>query len=165
MVGYRRNPEANAEAFYEHDGKRFFRTGDMGRMVEGKFLKITGRIKEQFKLENGKYVVPAPMEDAFSRSPFIAQCFLNGHNKPHTIALLVPNMAEVTAWVNQNKDGKTKELVSLLPTPKQLTDASVATIPLFNHPAFAAKVNDEVGDEIVLIAKVISCSCCEREPK
>ena len=31
-------------------------------MVEGKFLKITGRIKEQYKLENGKYVVPAPLE-------------------------------------------------------------------------------------------------------
>ena len=68
MRGYRKNPEATAEAFYEHEGKRFFRTGDMGRMVEGKFLKITGRIKEQFKLENGKYVVPAPMEDVFGRA-------------------------------------------------------------------------------------------------
>jgi hypothetical protein len=29
-------------------------TGDMGRIVDGRFLKITGRIKEQFKLENGE---------------------------------------------------------------------------------------------------------------
>ncbi len=42
MVGYRKNPEANAESFYQAAGKRFFRTGDMGRMVEGRFLKITG---------------------------------------------------------------------------------------------------------------------------
>ena len=26
------------------------------------FLKLTGRIKEQFKIENGKYIVPAPLE-------------------------------------------------------------------------------------------------------
>ena len=31
-------------------------------LSQGKFLKITGRIKEQYKLENGKYVVPAPLE-------------------------------------------------------------------------------------------------------
>jgi long-chain acyl-CoA synthetase len=76
MVGYRKNPAANAESFYTKDDKRFFRTGDMGRMVEGKFLQITGRIKEQFKLENGKFVVPAPMEDTLCRSPFISQVCL-----------------------------------------------------------------------------------------
>ena len=47
---------------------KFFRTGDLGRMVEGKFLKITGRIKEQYKLENGKYVVPAPLEGRSAQS-------------------------------------------------------------------------------------------------
>jgi long-subunit acyl-CoA synthetase (AMP-forming) len=51
MVGYHNNPKANEEVFFLHNGKKFFRTGDLGRLVEGKFLKITGRIKEQFKLE------------------------------------------------------------------------------------------------------------------
>ena len=57
MAGYHKNPAASAEVFYESDGQRFFRTGDLGRMVaQGPghpriFLKITGRIKEQFKLE------------------------------------------------------------------------------------------------------------------
>jgi len=37
-----------------------------------------GRIKEQFKLENGKFVVPAPLEDVYTRSPFIAQIFITG---------------------------------------------------------------------------------------
>ena len=59
--------------FFQKDGQKFFRTGDLGRMVEGKFLKVTGRIKEQYKLENGKYVVPAPLEDAMTRSLYIAQ--------------------------------------------------------------------------------------------
>jgi long-chain acyl-CoA synthetase len=65
--------QANDEVFFQKDGKKFFRTGDLGRMVEGKFLKVTGRIKEQYKLENGKYVVPAPLEDAMTRSLYIAQ--------------------------------------------------------------------------------------------
>ena len=57
MPGYFKNPAASAEVFYESNGKRFFRTGDLGRMVAQApdkppiFLKITGRIKEQFKLE------------------------------------------------------------------------------------------------------------------
>jgi long-chain acyl-CoA synthetase len=48
MTGYRNNQAANNEVFFMKDGKRFFRTGDLGRMVEGKFLKITGRIKGKF---------------------------------------------------------------------------------------------------------------------
>jgi len=44
MTGYRNNPAANEEVFYQHEGTRYFRTGDVGKMVEGKFLKITGRI-------------------------------------------------------------------------------------------------------------------------
>merc|ERR1712072_1122869 len=44
MTGYRNNEEANAEVFFVKDGHRFFRTGDLGRMVDGKFLQVTGRI-------------------------------------------------------------------------------------------------------------------------
>lgn len=101
MLGYFKNDEANKEVFYYHDGERYFRTGDLGRIVDGRFLKITGRHKEQFKLENGKYVVPAPLEDALCRSKFIAQTLLYGLNKPHTIALLVPDMLELGPWAEE----------------------------------------------------------------
>ncbi len=37
--------------------------GDKGEIDADGFLTITGRIKEQYKLENGKYVVPAPLEE------------------------------------------------------------------------------------------------------
>jgi long-chain acyl-CoA synthetase len=99
MLGYRNNPKANDEVFFYKDGKRYFRTGDMGRMVEGKFLKITGRIKEQYKLENGKYVVPAPLEDGITRSQFIAQALLYGDNKKFNIAVIVPDIVELRGWM------------------------------------------------------------------
>ena len=82
------------------DGKRFFRTGDMGRMIDKKFLKITGRIKEQFKLTNGKYVVPSQLEDMICRSRYIAQTMLYGDNKKYIIALLVPDLAEIKLWAD-----------------------------------------------------------------
>lgn len=112
MVGYRNNPKANAEVFFYKDGVKFFRTGDIGRMVEGKFLKITGRIKEQFKLENGKYVVPAPLEDAICRSQFIAQALLYGDNRIHTVVLVVPELAEIRAWaLKRGMEGSTLEML------------------------------------------------------
>jgi long-chain acyl-CoA synthetase len=73
MRGYHNNPEASDEVFMMKNGKKYFKTGDLGHMEDGKFLKITGRIKEQFKLENGKYVVPIPVEDDMCRSLFIHQ--------------------------------------------------------------------------------------------
>eukprot|EP01041_Mallomonas_annulata_P008863 gene8863-18361_t len=106
MSGYRNNPQANEEAFTFRDGKRFFRTGDLGTFIEGRFLKITGRIKEQFKLENGKYVVPGPLEDGLCRSRFISQAFMVGSNKTHTVALIVPDFVELKEWaVKQNLQG------------------------------------------------------------
>ncbi len=81
-------------------------------MIEGKFLKITGRIKEQFKLDNGKYVVPAPLEDIFARGPFISQCMVDGENHPHTVLLVVPNYVELVTYA---ADNGLKELLDLIP--------------------------------------------------
>ena len=101
MTGYRNNAKANDEVFFFKDGKKFFRTGDLGRMIDGKYLKITGRIKEQYKLENGKYVVPAPLEDALARSQFISQAFLFGDNKPYNVTLIVPDYLELKPWAEK----------------------------------------------------------------
>ena len=36
MIGYFNNPKADQEVFFERDGKKFFRTGDMGKIVDHK---------------------------------------------------------------------------------------------------------------------------------
>lgn len=59
-------------------------------MGEDGFLRVTGRIKEQYKLENGKYVVPTPIESSIGMSRYINQVVLTGANKPYNVALLVP---------------------------------------------------------------------------
>jgi len=109
MRGYHNLEEETKKVMVEIDGKRYFRTGDVGRIitedrvVEGKptsvdFLKITGRVKEQYKLENGKYVAPAPLEDKLCLSPYISQAVLYGDNMPHNIVLVVADEVALRNW-------------------------------------------------------------------
>jgi long-chain acyl-CoA synthetase len=95
MMGYHGLPEENAKVFTEDGG---FRTGDMGYLDDDGFLYITGRIKEQYKLENGKYVAPTPLEELLKLSPFIANTFIYGDNKPWNVALVVPEKSELEKW-------------------------------------------------------------------
>lgn len=61
MKGYYKQPDQTAAAFTE-DG--FLRTGDRGELDGEGRLRITGRTKELFKTSKGKYVAPAPIENA-----------------------------------------------------------------------------------------------------
>ncbi len=95
MKGYHQLPE-ETQAVMTEDG--CFRTGDLGRLDDDGFLYITGRIKEQYKLENGKYVVPAPLEELLQLSPLVSQAFVHGFNKPFNVALLVPDREALEKW-------------------------------------------------------------------
>jgi long-chain acyl-CoA synthetase len=95
MQGYHNRPEENAQAFTADRG---LRTGDMGRLDEEGYLYITGRIKEQYKLENGKYVVPSPLEEILKLSPYILNVMLQGENKPYNVALVVVDSEAVMRW-------------------------------------------------------------------
>src|SRR5690606_7236044 len=79
-------------------------------------LIITGRIKEQYKLENGKYVVPVPIEEALKLNPFIANAMVDGANRPFNVALIVPDMDTLKEWA-QNKGLDTNSIPELLKNP------------------------------------------------
>jgi long-chain acyl-CoA synthetase len=76
------------------------RTGDMGYVDPDGFLFIAGRIKEQYKLENGKYVIPSPLEEKLKLSPFIANVMIHGANRLFNVALVVPDMVAVSRWAD-----------------------------------------------------------------
>ena len=121
MQGYHGLEAETAEVL--QDGK--FRTGDLGRLDADNYLYITGRIKEQYKLENGKYVVPAPLEETLQLSPFISQAFVFGDNKPWNVALVVPDRASLEGWARGK--GLPSEYDDLLRDPKvvKLLDGEV----------------------------------------
>jgi long-chain acyl-CoA synthetase len=102
-----------------------FHTGDLARMDEEGWVKITGRIKEQYKLENGKYVVPTPIESAIGMSRFINQVVLCGANRPHNVALLVPEWAAIRAELKID-DSVSEEELANDEKVKQLIDNEVA---------------------------------------
>ena len=98
MQGYHNRPEENAQTFTADGG---LRTGDMGHLDQDGFLFITGRIKEQYKLENGKYSVPSPLEEELKLSPFIANVMLYGENKPFNVAVVVPDLSSLERWAKK----------------------------------------------------------------
>ena len=99
MQGYYKN-EAETDAVFTPDGG--FRTGDMGYLDDDNYLYITGRIKEQYKLENGKYVVPSPLEELIKLSPFVSNVMIYGDNKPFNVALIVANVDALKEWGAQH---------------------------------------------------------------
>lgn len=98
MRGYHNRPEENAAAFTPDGG---LRTGDIGYLDDEGYLFITGRIKEQYKLETGKYVMPGPVEEQLKLSPFIANAMVYGDGRPYNVAIVVPDRAAVEDWARR----------------------------------------------------------------
>ncbi len=98
MKGYYKRPEQTEEVFTE-DG--WFRTGDVGKFVNEKFLKITGRKKDIFKTSSGKYIAPEPLQDHFNASAFIQQSLIIGFQRPYITALVVPHFSLLEKWCEQ----------------------------------------------------------------
>ncbi|MFD1552418.1 long-chain fatty acid--CoA ligase [Putridiphycobacter roseus] len=100
MQGYYKNPEKTAEEFTA-DG--WFKTGDIGQLEPGGFLKITDRKKEMFKTSGGKYIAPQVMENKFKESRFIEQIMVIGEGKKHPAALIVPSFDFIVDWCKRKQ--------------------------------------------------------------
>jgi fatty-acyl-CoA synthase len=78
--GYWKRPDATASAFFERDGKRFFRTGDMGRVDEEGYFFMTDRLKRMINASGFK-VWPAEVEALMFRHPAIQEaCIIATHD-------------------------------------------------------------------------------------
>jgi len=95
MKGYHNLPDATAAVFTPDGG---FRTGDRGRLDGDGYLFITGRIKEQYKLENGKYVFPAVLEEEIKLLPWVLNAMIYGDGRPYNVCLLACDPAAYRAW-------------------------------------------------------------------
>lgn len=111
MLGYYKNPEATREVI---DSDGFLHTGDIGRLIDGKYLQITDRKKEIFKLSLGKYVAPQVIENLLKESPYIQNCFVFGENQKFASAIIIPDFEHLRHWASENgmADMDDKQLVS-----------------------------------------------------
>ena len=94
MKGYYKRPDLTAQAIV--DG--WYHTGDVGEMVENKYLKITDRKKEIFKTSGGKYIAPQVLENKFKESVIIEQIMVVGEGEKFPGALIVPNFEGLKEW-------------------------------------------------------------------
>lgn len=89
--------KAMLRAYYKEDGLTreaftadgFFKTGDQGSVDKDNFLTITGRVKDLFKTDRGKYVAPSPIEVMLMEHSDIEHACVVGIGLPQPIALVV----------------------------------------------------------------------------
>ncbi len=129
MSGYYRQPEKTAEAeWHDPDGKRFIRTGDIGRFDEDGFLTLMDRKKDMI-ISGGFNVYPSDLEAVLQAHPGVAEVAVVGMASERwgetPVAFVVPvsrpgamlSAEEVLSWAN-GRLGKTQRLSAV-----KLTDA------------------------------------------
>lgn len=124
-IGYYKEPALTAELF---DADGFLRTGDKGEIDADGFLKITGRVKDQFKTDKGKYVSPTPIELKLSSNPDIEQVCVVGMGIPQPIALVVlsaAGKAKPKEQVIQSLSGQIRDINPTLEHYEELKKAVV----------------------------------------
>ncbi|KXK00777.1 MAG: Long-chain acyl-CoA synthetase [Acidobacteria bacterium OLB17] len=88
MLGYYNDPENTAAAI---DEEGFYHTGDVGYTDTDGHFYITDRLKDLFKLSNGKYVAPLQVESLLKQSPLVSQAIVVGSGRKQVGALVVPD--------------------------------------------------------------------------
>jgi long-chain acyl-CoA synthetase len=121
MLGYYKRPDLTAEAII--DG--WLHTGDIGTLVNNKFLKITDRKKEIFKTSGGKYVAPQPIENKLVESPLIEQVMVVGADQKFTAALVVPAFKVLRERFKETVNGKSAEELVAMPEVAALIHSEV----------------------------------------
>jgi long-chain acyl-CoA synthetase len=100
MMGYYKAPDLTSEMI-DKDG--WLHTGDIGVIEEGRFLRITDRKKEMFKLSAGKYIAPQVIENKLKESAFIEQAMVIGENQKFASAIISPNFGYLHDWCSGHK--------------------------------------------------------------
>ena len=94
-------PEDTREAFVEPDGKRWFRTGDLGALDPDGHLRIIDRKKDLEVLDTGKKVAPMPIEEALKDSPYVSEALVVATDRKFVAALVQPDLERVLAWAQE----------------------------------------------------------------
>ena len=99
MRGYHHDPELTAEVFT--DG--WFGTGDIGRLDEDGYLRITDRKKDLMKTSGGKYVAPQKVESVVAANcPYVGQVVAVGDGRKFVSALLVLDKDNLAKWAGRH---------------------------------------------------------------
>jgi long-chain acyl-CoA synthetase len=82
---------------------KWYNTGDFGLMTPTGDLKILGRVGDDFKLLNGEWVTPQPLEDMIRTSPYIDEVMLVGADRKFVGALVFPEWDNLQRHAKQHR--------------------------------------------------------------
>jgi long-chain acyl-CoA synthetase len=80
---------------------KWYNTGDFGVITPTGDLKILGRVGDDFKLVNGEWVIPQPIEDMIRTSPFVNEVMLIGADRKFVAALIFPEWDAVERYARE----------------------------------------------------------------
>lgn len=131
MMGYYKRPDLTSEVIEEG----WFHTGDIGMMVNSRFLKITDRKKELFKTSGGKYVAPLTVENKLKESPFVEQVLVVGAERKFVGALIIPSFSNLRDWARKNgiPEGSNEEMIGHPRVIEMYKDLVESFNKYFNH--------------------------------
>ena len=113
-LGYYKNQAKTEEEFYDDEGTRWFRTGDIGEFEKDGILKIIDRKKDLVKLQGGEYVSYGKVESVLKTHELIESiCLYADPSKDFAIAIVVPNptaLQELAETVQVNLNSSMEEL-------------------------------------------------------
>ncbi|KAL0849640.1 hypothetical protein ABMA28_013897 [Loxostege sticticalis] len=90
--GYYKNPEKTKEEFVEAEGRRWFKSGDIGELHHDGCIKIIDRKKDLVKLQAGEYVSLGKVEAELKTCALVENiCVYGDSSKNYTVALVVPH--------------------------------------------------------------------------
>ena len=110
MQGYYNNPDETAKAL---DAEGYYHTGDVGYEDTDGHFYVTDRLKDLFKLSNGKYVAPLQVESLLKQSPLVSQTVVVGSGRKQVGALIVPDWDALKEALKEDGikvDGSREEL-------------------------------------------------------
>eukprot|EP00092_Neocalanus_flemingeri_P017052 GFUD01018440.1.p1 GENE.GFUD01018440.1~~GFUD01018440.1.p1 ORF type:complete len:721 (+),score=167.25 GFUD01018440.1:139-2301(+) len=121
--GYYKQPEKTAEEYFvDTDGKRWYKSGDIGQVEEDGTLKIIDRKKDLIKLQCGEYVSLGKVESVLKTCSLVENiCIYGDSNTNHVVALLCPDIGNLMQLAK--KLGKTETEASALCLDKDVTGA------------------------------------------
>jgi len=108
MNGYWNNPRATAETII--DG--WLHTGDIGLLDDFGYLMITDRKKDIIVNSGGDNVSPQRVEGMLTVEPEVGQAMVYGDQRPHLVALIVPDHDFASGWGKEH--GKGHDLATLV---------------------------------------------------
>jgi long-chain acyl-CoA synthetase len=138
---------------------KWYDTGDLGLITPSGDLKILGRARDDFKLLNGEWVTPQPIEDLIRTSEYINDAMLVGADKKFVGALVFPEWDNLKRYAREQK----------IEYPND--DPAAANIQLARHEEIKALIEREIRERVTEEQgirpweEVVKIAIIEQEPR